>query len=114
MELLINRVLVAGTGRKTNLEFKLFGGSAVSAALGDVGARNVAFVRNFLADEGYAVFGEDLGGTCARRVLFKPGSGRVLVKRLDGSRSLAVAREEAMAARRQPAAVTSGPAVELF
>src|SRR5690606_25992868 len=84
MEQLINKVLSRGTVNKTNLEIKIFGGGKINSALDDVGANNIEFVRQFLADEGYAVTIGDRGGTYARRVLFKPHSGRAFVGRLDG------------------------------
>ena len=102
MEQLINRVLTRGTGRKANLEIKVFGGGKINAALDDVGAKNIEFVREFLANEGYVVAKEDLGGTYARRVMFKPASGRAFVKRLDNAANASIAREElAVAATRR-------------
>jgi len=94
MEQLINKVLSQGSGRKQNLEIKVFGGGKINAALDDVGAKNIEFVRSFLADEGYALDGSDLGGTFARRVLFKPATGRAFVKRLDNAAGANVAKEE--------------------
>lgn len=94
MEQLINRVLTAGTGQKSNLDIKLFGGGLINAALTDVGAKNIAFVHEFLENEGYAVLAEDVGGTYARRVMYKPQSGRAFVKRLDAAAGASVAREE--------------------
>jgi chemotaxis protein CheD len=94
MERLINAVLTRGTGNKANLELKVFGGGLINAALTDIGGKNVEFVREFLANEGYALAGQDLGGTFARRVLFKPSSGRVFVKRLANKDGEGVIREE--------------------
>ncbi|WP_374626599.1 hypothetical protein [Devosia sp.] len=105
MEQLINQVLSRGTGRKANLEIKVFGGGKINAALDDVGAKNIEFVREFLSNEGYSMAKEDLGGTYARRVMFKPHSGRAFVKRLDNAANASIAREElAVAHRRVPAA----------
>jgi chemotaxis protein CheD len=50
MEQLINKVLTHGSGRKSNLEIKIFGGGMINAALSDVGAKNIQFVRQFLGD----------------------------------------------------------------
>jgi chemotaxis protein CheD len=94
MEQLINKVLTRGSGKKSNLEIKVFGGGLINAALTDVGAKNIEFVREFLANEGYVLAGEDVGGTVARRVMFKPYSGRAFVKRLDNAAGQSVAREE--------------------
>jgi len=94
MEQLINKVLSRGSGRKTNLEIKIFGGGLINSALTDVGAKNIEFVREFLGNEGYTIASEDVGGSFARRVMFKPHSGRAFVKRLDSIAASSVAREE--------------------
>jgi chemotaxis protein CheD len=103
MEQLINKVLSRGTGKKANLEIKVFGGGLINSALADVGGKNIEFVREFLANEGYRALSEDLGGSYARRVMFQPHSGRALVKRLDSAAGANVATEElAIAGRRAP------------
>lgn len=94
MEQLINKVLTRGSGRKANLEIKIFGGGLINSALTDVGAKNIEFVHEFLGNEGYVIASEDVGGSFARRVMFKPHSGRAFVKRLDSVAASSVAREE--------------------
>jgi chemotaxis protein CheD len=113
MERLINTVLGRGTGLKVNLEVKVFGGGLINAALTDIGSKNIEFVREFLAAEGYAIAGEDLGGAYARRVLFRPHSGRAFVKRLASREGEGVVREELAIAGRRPVA-PPGLAIELF
>ncbi len=84
MEQLINEILKAG-GKRGNLEVKLAGGGHVLANMtSDIGARNIDFVRDYLAKEGLEVIGEDLGGDAPRRVVYFPGSGKVRVKKLRG------------------------------
>ena len=114
MEQLINKVLTKGTGKKSNLEIKVFGGGKINAALDDVGLKNIEFVRQFLADEGYVLMSEDLGGTYARRVMFKPHSGRAFVKRLDSDVGATVAREEIAIARRRVVVPAPVDDIELF
>ena len=114
MEQLINKVLTRGTGRKANLEIKIFGGGKINSALDDVGAKNIDFVRQFLADEGYIAASEDLGGNYARRVLFKPYSGRAFVKRLDSDLGASVAREEIALAKRRVVVPVPTVDIELF
>jgi chemotaxis protein CheD len=117
MEQLINKVLNRGTGRKANLEVKVFGGGLINSALTDVGAKNIEFVRDFLHNEGYPIAGEDLGGSFARRVMFKPYSGRALVKRLDSDAGQSVAREELSVVRKRVAPrrpVANVGEIELF
>ncbi len=94
MEQLINSVLSKGTGRKGNLVIKVFGGGNINALQTDVGAGNIKFVRDFLIGEGYEIASQDMGGNFARRILFKPASGRVFVKRLDSDAGKNVVREE--------------------
>jgi chemotaxis protein CheD len=114
MEQLINKVLSMGTGKKANLEIKVFGGGKINAALDDVGAKNIEFIRQFLALEGYTASSEDLGGSFARRVLFKPHSGRAFVKRLDSDIGANVAREELALSRRRVAVPAPVEDIELF
>jgi chemotaxis protein CheD len=114
MEQLINKVLTQGTGKKSNLEIKVFGGGKINSVLDDVGAKNIDFVRQFLADEGYVTTSEDLGGTFARRVLFKPHSGRAFVKRLGNEIGVNVAREEMALARRRVVVPAAQDDIELF
>ena len=114
MEQLINKVLSQGTGKKGNLDIKIFGGGKINSALDDVGAKNIEFVRQFLTDEGYVVTSEDLGGAYARRVLFKPHSGRAFVKRLDSDVGANVAKEEMALARRRVVVPAPVEDIELF
>jgi chemotaxis protein CheD len=114
MERLINTVLSRGSGNKANLEIKVFGGGLINSALTDIGAKNSEFVREFLANEGYRPAGADLGGTFARRVLFKPQSGRVFVKRLPSTDAGNIAREELAIAGRAVAAPPVNDDIELF
>lgn len=99
MEQLINMVLSRGTGKKANLEFKIFGGGNIHAGMTDIGLQNIGFVRQFMADEGYDAASADLGGSFARRVMFQPVSGRAFVKRLDSTGNARLLREELAIAR---------------
>jgi chemotaxis protein CheD len=115
MEQLINRVLQQGSGRKSSLQVKIFGGGLVSAALSDIGAKNIEFVRRFLGDEGYAIASEDVGGSFARRVLYQPYSGRAMVKRLDSASASSVVREELTIVGARRSRVTArADEIELF
>ena len=94
MERLINEILKLG-GRRDTLEIKLVGGGRVLAEMTtDIGARNIEFVRQFVAQEGFKVLNEDLGDTFARRVVYFPQSGRMRVRKLmHGRDETLVARE---------------------
>lgn len=79
MELLINDLLKSGAS-KSRLQAKLFGGANMLAGLSDVGARNVAFARRFLSDEGFQIVAEETGGDAGRRLRFWPVGGRVQMR----------------------------------
>ena len=70
MEQLINRILAAG-GTRADLEVKVFGGGRVLASMTDVGNHNVAFVRDFLKNEGLRGRGRGRYLSAARAV--RPG-----------------------------------------
>ncbi len=93
MEQLINRILCNGAVRN-ELEVKLFGGARVLAAMTDVGSHNVAFVREFLRNEGLKVIAEDVGDTCPRHVQFFPRTGKVRVRHLGARQQTGVASRE--------------------
>jgi chemotaxis protein CheD len=114
MEQLINKVLTQGSGKKSNLEIKVFGGGIISGAMQDIGAKNLDFVHEFLGNEGYLAANEDVGGAYARRLLYKPVSGRAVVKRLDGRIGISIAEEEMLAARRQAITPPAYREIELF
>lgn len=83
MEQLINAVLKAG-GRREALTVKIFGGGRVLAQMTDIGERNIAFVRRYLAAEGLDLVAEDVGDVYPRQVQFFPCSGKARVRQLRG------------------------------
>ncbi len=76
MEMLINDLLKSGA-RRSALRAKIFGGANMASNLGDIGKSNANFAKTFLATEGIPCLAESLGGTNARRVLFRPHTGHV-------------------------------------
>lgn len=113
MEILVNDLMRRGAKRE-RLEAKVFGGGNVMAKLttDPVGARNVAFVRQFLAQEKINVVGEDLLGDNARKVAYFPATGRALVRTVGGTDAGVTAGEEAYR-KRLVAAPIAGD-IELF
>ena len=93
MEHLINEILRNG-GQRQNLEVKVFGGGRIIVNMTDVGARNIAFVRDYLATEGLKVVVEDVGDIYPRMVVFFPATGRVRVKRLRSLHNNTIADRE--------------------
>jgi len=82
MERLIN-VILAGGGRRHNLEIKLFGGGSVLQLDTDIGYKNIDFVKRYLITEGLAITAEDVGGNKPRKIQYFPSTGRARVKNLN-------------------------------
>ena len=76
MELLINEMLGMGA-RKNRMRARLYGGANLNPDLSPIGTANAAFARQFLDREGIPKVFEDLEGTQARRIQFRPASGQV-------------------------------------
>lgn len=94
MERLINDILKLG-GKREHLEIKLVGGGRVLAEMStDIGARNIEFVRQYVAAEGFKVLGEDLGDVYPRRVVYFPQTGRIRVRKLSSGRDDTLAARE--------------------
>lgn len=94
MEKLINEILKLG-GRKEKLEVKLFGGGNVINNSSMIGEKNVAFVRQYVKDEGLRIASEHLGGTQPRRIHYYPDSGKVMMRALKRKEDLRITEEEA-------------------
>ena len=93
MERLIN-VILAGGGKRKNLEVKLFGGGKVLSINTDIGGKNVDFVKHYLQTEGFGVEAEDTRGPWPRKVQYFPLTGRVRVKRLNALHNDTLKRRE--------------------
>ena len=110
LEVLVNQVLGA-TGRRGDLEVKVFGGGRVIDAGGDVGRSNIDLVRRFFAAEHLAILSEDLGDQFARRIRYWPVTGRAQVQRIPMSKAVDVVKDEKRAAE---VIVAAPGSVELF
>ncbi len=93
MEHLINDVMKL-SGQRSSLEFKLFGGGNVVKGMGSVGQKNIEFVRQYLDTEHFTVAAEDLGGNYPRKVLYDPGSGKVMMKKIKSLHNETLAQRE--------------------
>ncbi len=113
MESLINDLLKLGATRE-RLEIKLFGGGRVLLGMTDVGARNIAFVRNYIDIEGYRIAAEDLGGTHPRKVVYFPASGRAKMRRLRPVENRVISHHEQLYLASIRNAAVGGGEVELF
>lgn len=76
MEMLINEMLNYGA-RKDRLRAHLYGGANIRSGMQQIGTANAEFARGFLLRERIELVREDLGGSNARRVDFRPQSGMV-------------------------------------
>ena len=112
MEHLVNQFLRGGT-RKQKLELKLFGGAKMLGPRSDIGRQNIEFVQQYARAEQLNVLSQDLGGTHGRKFNFFANSGRVLVKRLQGTQDKEVADRERSYKRRVTQTRSTGE-VELF
>lgn len=94
MEFLINEILKHG-GDKAEFQVKLFGGGKVLEGAGNIGARNIEFVLDYVKTEGLNVVSQDLGDIYPRKVLFDPLTGRAWMKRIkDAADTTLKARED--------------------
>lgn len=104
MDLLIGAIQKLG-GRRDRIQAKVFGGAHVLAmkeSATGVPQRNIAFIEEFMREEGIPIVARDLGGYLPRRVMFQTHSGRAFVQRM-GTRTLALTRlEEQQIARTAP------------
>ncbi|WP_035024718.1 chemotaxis protein CheD [Enterovibrio calviensis] len=92
MELLINTMIQQGA-IKSRLRVKLFGGGMVMGKQASIGEKNIAFIRNYVQNEGLNIVGEDLGTEFPRKVVFDPMTGKAWVKKLRGYRGEVEAEE---------------------
>ncbi|MBK1653479.1 chemotaxis protein CheD [Allochromatium vinosum] len=88
MELLVNELLKRGA-RREQLRAKAFGGANVLHEIEDtqpdhfnIGASNVAFVRQFLDRDGIPLIAQDLGGLHGRQIHFYGGDFSVFLRRI--------------------------------
>lgn len=89
MELLINAMLKLGADRKKIIA-KVFGGANVIPGLSEensVGAKNAAFVLEFLRNERIRVLARDLGGYKSRKIFFHTDTGSVYLRRSHSMKS---------------------------
>lgn len=93
MERLIN-VILAGGGKRQNLEIKLFGGGKVLQIDTDIGDKNIDFVKRYLNTEGLTIAAEDVGGNRPRKIQYFPKTGRTRVKCLNGLHNDTLTRRE--------------------
>ncbi|MFN6982262.1 MAG: chemotaxis protein CheD [Brevundimonas sp.] len=81
MQRLIDGLLEAGAN-PYRLEAMVFGGASPGGSFYNIGARNMAFAREFLADRGIAVVDSICGGRAGCKLEYWPASGKLVHTRL--------------------------------
>lgn len=84
MELLINNMLAEGASKK-RMRAHLYGGANLHPGMVRIGTMNANFAREFLIREGIPLVREDLGGTNARCVHFRPADGKVRCRTVENN-----------------------------
>ncbi len=112
MEHLINIILENG-GKRKNLEVKLFGGGKIIPTLGDVGAKNIQFVLDYIDTEALSLVSHDLGDIYPRKVNFYPLTGRVRMKKIKDLHNETIALRENLYSSRIKDTPVEG-SIELF
>ncbi len=114
MEQLINELIKRGAIR-SRLQAKIFGGGSVipGMASGQIGARNVTFVQEFLQRERIGVTSSDVLGNWPRKLIFFGHDGRAMVKKL-ATPQTSEAELERKLAERAKKVIQKGGDVELF
>jgi chemotaxis protein CheD len=113
MEELINGLLKLGA-EKSRLECKVFGGAQVMRTSTMIGERNIAFVHDYLANEGIPVAAEDVGGDWPRRIHYFPQTGRVRLRRLHRKDDMRIADQEQQYVSKASQILPSDDNIELF
>lgn len=88
MEQLINSIVNNG-GDRNRLEAKLFGGGRVLTSMTDIGSLNIDFAHKYLLDAGIPLVAEDTGGINGRKVVYLSANGRVRVRPLATTQTVA-------------------------
>ncbi|MBL4894689.1 MAG: hypothetical protein JKY59_07470 [Emcibacter sp.] len=112
METLLNEILKRG-GQKSRLVLKAFGAGNVLNISANIGAKNQAFLTQYIADEGMTLDICDLGGKLPRGVIFYPATGKAFVKLLHRSSDGKIGRQEEKFRQKIEKQHVSG-AIELF
>lgn len=82
MELLMGELIKLKVDRG-KLRAKVFGGAdRLGSISSGGGANNVKFVKTFLKMEDIPIAGIDVGGAYARKIVFFPDTGKVMMKRI--------------------------------
>lgn len=93
METLINDIIHLG-GVRSRFETKIFGGGHVIDSSLAIGANNVKFAEDYLANEGMPIAAKHVGGIHPRRIHYFPQTGKVQMLLLRRETDNAVFKQE--------------------
>ena len=113
MEFLLNEILKLG-GSREYLEVKVFGGGQMMASMTDIGQKNILFVYQYMADEKLKISASDVGDIYARRVIYFPKTGRVMLKRLKASENKKLVKRDDDYRKKVESVSNSNSGIELF
>ncbi len=114
IESMLNALFARGAA-KNGLSIKIFGGSKVlNGVSADIGQKNIEFTRRFFQRENLRIDSEDVGGTQARRILFYPKTGKVLLKALGDAKEVQSLAAKEQQVLEQVSKTRGGGDVELF
>lgn len=92
MDMLLLTLLKHGA-KPHNIEVKVTGGGRIISSMSDIGAHNIAFIREYIEIKKLNLIAEDVGDIYPRKVLYYPDSGKLLVKKLDNENGHVIQRE---------------------
>ncbi|HEB33010.1 MAG TPA: hypothetical protein ENI15_19370 [Spirochaetes bacterium] len=83
---LVNEMKREGMGKK-DITVMIIGGADVlkndkNIPYISIGEKNVQSAVNSLKKEGLKIYGKTTGGSCGRKVIFYPNTGKIIVKNL--------------------------------
>ncbi|NRA59330.1 MAG: hypothetical protein HRU25_00135 [Psychrobium sp.] len=113
MERLINSIIKAG-GNRRDFEIKVVGGGNMIGGVNDVGGRNIQFIRDFLAVEGFSTTAEDLGGFHGRKIQYNVTTGQLMVRKLENAHQSILAALDAETRHKASLLDDNTGEVELF
>jgi len=82
MEQLVNELMKHGC-KHERMQMKVTGGGEMISGMSQIGLQNINFIKDYIEKEGFTVEAIDVGGDQARRVVYFPSTGRMLVSKLN-------------------------------
>lgn len=93
MEKLINELMKLGCQRQV-MEVKICGGGDMMGGSTNIGDQNIDFIKQYLSADGLNLTASDLGGKQARRIVYFPATGKLMIRKLDARSNLGLAQQE--------------------